>query len=41
MVLFGVILALGSFMTGQPQWLVSGIVAAIIGTGLLVLAKHP
>jgi hypothetical protein len=47
LVLIGIVWALqglnligGSFMTGQTQWLVIGIVCAIVGALVLVLANR-
>jgi hypothetical protein len=30
----------GSFMTGQTQWAVYGVISAVVGVGLLILARR-
>ena len=47
LVVFGVVWVLqgsdalsGSAMSGQPQWLIAGIVAVIVGIGLLVYVNQ-
>ena len=36
----GINVLLGSFMSGQTQWMIIGIVVAIIGVGLLVFVNR-
>ena len=36
----GINVLLGSFMSGQKQWMIIGLVVAIIGIGLLVVANR-
>ena len=36
----GINILLGSFMSGQTQWMIIGIVVAIIGVGLLVFVNR-
>ena len=40
-ILQGINVLPGSFMTGQIRWAYAGIVAAIIGGGVLWIATHP
>ena len=40
-ILQGINVLPGSFMTGQIRWAYAGIVAAIIGGGVLWIAAHP
>lgn len=40
-ILQGINVLPGSFMTGQIVWAYAGIVAAMIGGGLLWIATHP
>lgn len=40
-ILQGVGLVGGSFMTGQPQWLYTGIVTALLGLAALVWVNWP
>jgi len=30
----------GSYMTGDPQWTINGVIAIVIGTGLILLGRR-